>query len=108
MPVNQGGTLSKNIETGTLGSSERQAVKAQFKNFNEEFDNIIKTQRFFTIPDSELRKSIIKEINAILLPMYEKFLTRYKPSDFTKNPQKYYKYTKETLEATVGTLFTGS
>ena len=49
-------------------------VKTQ--NFNNEFDELYKYHKTFTVPDPELRHKVVNDIRAVLLPMYNRFLER--------------------------------
>ncbi|KAF9998557.1 exocyst complex component exo70 [Entomortierella chlamydospora] len=77
-----------------LNSNQRQMVKDKFKNFNHDFDELWKTQKQYSIPDPDLRVMVLKDVNQVLIPMYDKFITKYASSgsgstEFTKNVQKY-------------------
>ncbi|CAG8472348.1 12990_t:CDS:10 [Acaulospora morrowiae] len=99
----RGGTLKS-----TLGSNEKQNVKEKFKNFNTEFDEMCKVNKGYAIPDLELRTQVIKDIKAVLIPMYNRFLEKHQQSEFSKTPTKYIKYDPVTLENMVNRLFDGS
>ncbi|CAG8728685.1 5635_t:CDS:2, partial [Racocetra persica] len=58
----------------TLGSNEKQTVKEKFKNFNTEFDELYKVHKGYAMPDLELRSQVIRDIRAVLIPMYNRFL----------------------------------
>ncbi|KAF9355141.1 exocyst complex component exo70 [Mortierella sp. NVP85] len=97
-----------------LNSNQRQMVKDKFKNFNHDFDELWKTQKQFSIPDPDLRTMVLKDVNQILIPMYDKFLTKYGFSggaggaamEFTKNAQKYLRYDVSMLKDMVNQFFT--
>jgi exocyst complex component 7 len=89
----------------TLSKQQRDAVKENFKNFNKDFDEICTAQMKYAIPDVELRAQVIREIKAILLPMYNRFYDKYTDKEFSKTPEKYIKYTKETLGQTLDKFF---
>ncbi|KAI8915550.1 Cullin repeat-like-containing domain protein [Gorgonomyces haynaldii] len=92
----------------TLSRQQRDDVKDKFKNFNKEFDDICQAQMRYAIPDVELRAQVIKEIKSVIVPMYNRFYDRYTEMDFSKNPEKYIKYTKETLVQTLDKFFDAS
>ncbi|CAG8603375.1 9075_t:CDS:10 [Cetraspora pellucida] len=92
----------------TLGSNEKQTVKEKFKNFNTEFDELYKVHKGYAMPDIELRSQVIRDIRAVLIPMYNRFLEKHQQSEFSKNPTKYIRYDSATLESTVNRLFDGS
>lgn len=59
----------------------------------------------YAIPDVELRAQVIREIKAILLPMYNRFYDKYTDTEFSKTPEKYLKYSKEVLGETLDQFF---
>ena len=80
----------------------------ELKNFNAEFESLYNTQRTYTIPDTELRIQVIGDIKQVLLPLYSRFQERYQQIEFTKNPSKYIKYEKVSLEAALDSFFTSA
>ncbi|KAF9433811.1 exocyst complex component exo70 [Entomortierella beljakovae] len=98
-----------------LNSNQRQTIKDKFKNFNHDFDELWKTQKQYNIPDPDLRAMVTKDLNQILIPMYDKFLTKYASSgsggntmEFTKNLQKYIRYDVSMVKDMVSQFFTNS
>jgi hypothetical protein len=98
------------------------------KNFNLAFEETLRTQKTYAIPDSELRHAIIKDIKNVLLPMYSRFVEkyviitfcvsdlivncltvsipgRYQATDFAKNPSKYIRWDKDQLDRMLNQLF---
>lgn len=93
-----------------LSKQQRDVIKEKFKTFNKDFEEICTAQMKYAIPDVALRLQVINEVKAILLPMYNRFYDRYTASDndFSKNPEKYIKFTKEQLSATMDKFFDAS
>ncbi|KAF9200335.1 exocyst complex component exo70 [Haplosporangium sp. Z 27] len=98
-----------------LNSNQRQMVKDKFKNFNHDFDELWKTQKQYSIPDPDLRAMVLKDVHQVLIPMYDKFLTKYASSggsgttmEFTKNLQKYIRYDVSMIKDMVSQFFTNS
>ncbi|KAJ3179204.1 Exocyst complex component 7 [Irineochytrium annulatum] len=91
-----------------MTKAQRDGVKDRFKNFNSEFDSTYSTQRVYTISDPELKAQVVKDIKGVLLPLYTRFLDRYRDSEFSKNPSKYIRYDKESLEAVLDRFFDGA
>ncbi|KAI8818604.1 Cullin repeat-like-containing domain protein [Fimicolochytrium jonesii] len=89
----------------TLTKAQKHIVKDQFKNFNTEFEEVTRTQKTYSVPDADLRVAIIKDVKAILCPFYKQFYEKHATLDFSKNPEKYVKYTPQTLEAAIEKLF---
>ncbi|KAF9388708.1 exocyst complex component exo70 [Podila verticillata] len=95
-----------------LNSNQRQVVKDKFKNFNHDFDELWKTQKQYSIPDQDLRQMVLKDVNQIMIPMYEKFLNKYSSNnssyEFTKNVQKYIRYDVSMVKDMVNQFFTNT
>lgn len=91
-----------------LSSSERQNIKDRFKNFNSDFEDLHKLQRKFSVPDIELRTSIIRTVKKMVLPMYSRFLDRYQTISFSNTPSKYIKYDSFLLELMLDQFFHSS
>ncbi|KAJ3006892.1 UNVERIFIED_CONTAM: Exocyst complex component 7 [Siphonaria sp. JEL0065] len=99
----EGGALVK-----TLSKQQREQIKDRFKNFNTEVESMYATQKGYTIADPELRNTIMKEVKDVLVPLYAHFQERYMTIEFSKNPSKYIKYDKTTLDAVLDGFFVGS
>jgi exocyst complex protein 7 len=69
------------------------------------FEESIKVQKTLSVPDYELRMSIIKEVKDFVVPIYTNFYEKYRNVPFTKNPSKYLKYDPSEVEAALGSLF---
>ncbi|KAK9728391.1 exocyst complex component exo70 [Basidiobolus ranarum] len=93
------------ILKSSLTSSERAAIKEKFKNFNNDFEELFRMQKSYSIPDPELRQHIIRNIKNLVLPMYSRFVEKYRQTEFSKNPSKYIKYDRDSLEQYIDMLF---
>ena len=62
-------------------------------------------QKAFAIPDVELRETLREDNKKFVLPFYSAFLKRYKNAHFTKNPEKYVKYTEQDLVRMIDGFF---
>ncbi|TPX53942.1 hypothetical protein PhCBS80983_g06107 [Powellomyces hirtus] len=91
--------------TKNLTNSQRALIKDQFKKFNDELDETTRTQKTYSVPDPDLRATLIKDIKAIVCPFYKMFYDRHIELEFTKNPGKYVRYTPRTLEAHIDRFF---
>ncbi|KAI9098278.1 Cullin repeat-like-containing domain protein [Phlyctochytrium arcticum] len=91
--------------TKTLSKSQRQAVKDKFKTFNSEFEDTYKQQKAYSVPDPDLRAVVIRDIKAILMPFFRGFHDKFTAMEFTKNQEKYVKYTPKTLETAIEKFF---
>ncbi|WZZ81936.1 hypothetical protein YC2023_102508 [Brassica napus] len=82
--------------------------KREFKMFNMQFDELHQRQSQWTVPDTELRKSLRLAVAEVLLPAYRSFLKLFGPLvESGKNSQRYIKYTAEDLERLLDELFEG-
>ncbi|KJE95624.1 hypothetical protein CAOG_08940 [Capsaspora owczarzaki ATCC 30864] len=96
---------TKQPKAGKLSKSERSAIKDKFKGFNHEFDEVYRTQKSYTISDPELRDQLRRDNVTLIIPLYSKFLERYKDEPFSKTPEKYLKYDAATLESMLNKFF---
>lgn len=88
-----------------LKDKERNVIKEKFTGFNKELEDICKQQKIFSVPDPELRHSLLEDNKSFILPYYSSFLARYKDASFTKNPDKYLKYSVEDLAGLISGFF---
>ncbi|KAJ1568851.1 Exocyst complex component 7 [Cladochytrium tenue] len=99
------------VQTGgvkALTKPQRETIKEKFKNFNAEFDANYTYQTACTIPDAEVRSGVLADLKAVLLPLYARFQEKYRQVEFSKNPSKYIKYDRVTLEAALDMFFLGA
>ncbi|KAI5727473.1 hypothetical protein M8J77_002830 [Diaphorina citri] len=68
-------------------------------------EEISRIQRGYSIPDVELRESIKRDNKEYILPKYKAFYDRYSTLPFSKNPEKYVKYTPEQIAALLDRFF---
>ncbi|GAA6076219.1 exocyst complex component 7 isoform X1 [Tachysurus ichikawai] len=88
-----------------LKDKERQAIKDKFKGFNDGLEELCKIQKVWAIPDKEQRDAIRHAQKQLISDAYSFFLRRCANISFTKNPEKYYKYTPEDVEDMIDKLF---
>ncbi|KAI8808746.1 Cullin repeat-like-containing domain protein [Cladochytrium replicatum] len=100
--------VDKGAVQKTLTKQQRELIKDKFKTFNNDFDELLKVQKTYTIPDIELRAEIIKDVKTVLIPMYSRFHDKYRTIEFSKNPEKFFKYDKGSLENAVEKFFDSS
>ncbi|KAJ3103454.1 GTP-binding nuclear protein gsp1/Ran [Phlyctochytrium bullatum] len=91
-----------------LTKAQKDGIKDRFKNFNSELESMLAIQRTYTIPDPDLKGTVMKELKAVLLPLYTRFHQRYTSIEFSKNPDKYIKYDQDSLEKVLDQFFVGS
>jgi len=84
---------------------DRQIIKDKFANFNKELDELAGIQKFFAVPDSKLRDRLRKEIIKMVVPQYTAFHSKYLKISFSKNPEKYIKYSPEEVTSILEKFF---
>ena len=96
------------VKTFLVGKkSPEDIIKARFKGFNNDFAAMFEEQVVFIIADEELRQLMRTILSKILLPPYLAFWEKYKEIPFTKNTEKYLKYSPEVVEALCNFFFEG-
>ncbi|XP_053541344.1 exocyst complex component 7 isoform X5 [Ictalurus punctatus] len=94
------------LQPGTkLKDKERQVIKDKFKGFNDSLEELCKIQKVWAIPDKEQRDAIRHAQKKLISDAYRAFLHRCANMPFTKNPEKYNKYTPEHVEDMIDKLF---
>ncbi|KAG8235569.1 hypothetical protein J437_LFUL013119 [Ladona fulva] len=93
------------VQAGKLRDKDRSLVKEKFAGFNKEIEEIVKTQRGYSIPAVELREEVKKDNRELIVPKYKAFFEKYSNIPFTKNPEKYVKYTPEQVADLINQLF---
>ncbi|KAI5606954.1 exocyst complex component 7 isoform X9, partial [Silurus asotus] len=88
-----------------LKDKERQVIKDKFKGFNDGLEELCKIQKVWAIPDKEQRDAIRHAQKKLISDTYRAFLHRCANVAFTKNPEKYNKYTPEQVEDMIERLF---
>ncbi|KAL7752873.1 exocyst complex component exo70 [Sorochytrium milnesiophthora] len=92
----------------SMSNSERTNIKDRFKSFNDDFEDICKVQRTYVVPDADLRSALIREVKMFLLPMYDRFLSKYQNTEFSKHKDKYIRFDRPALESMCDRLFDGN
>jgi len=93
------------LSAGKMRDKDRNAVKERFAGFNKEMEDISKQQRGYSIPDVELRESLKRDNKEFVLPKYNAFYDKYSGLPFTKNPEKYVKYTPDQVASLIDRFF---
>jgi len=100
--------LNKNYFTSNktnLTTKEKKPIKTRYAGFNKEFSLQLNQQKFFSVPDNELRNGLIERNIDIVLPMYRIFVGKFKNIQFTKDRGKYHKYDEKTLHEKMHQFF---
>jgi len=73
--------------------------------FNREMEEIRRVQKAFAIPDAELRDTLREDNREFVMPFYTAFLKRYGTVPFSRNPEKYIKYSAEDVRQFIDGFF---
>jgi len=90
---------------GKLGDKYCRIIKEKFAGFNKEIEEIATTQRSYSIPDVELRESLKRDNKEYICPKYQNFYDKYVNVPFTKNPEKYVKYSPAEVSSLIDSFF---
>lgn len=75
-----------------LRDRDRQVLKDKFAAFNREWEECSRQQRGYSVPDAELREALKRDNKQALVPAYSAFHRAHAALPFSKNPDKYVKY----------------
>ena len=90
---------------GKLSDKYCRIIKEKFSGFNKEIEEISATQRSYSIPDVELRESLKRDNKEYICPKYNSFYDKYANIPFTKNPEKYVRYTPAEVSSLIDSFF---
>ncbi|XP_023338791.1 exocyst complex component 7 [Eurytemora carolleeae] len=90
---------------GKLADKYCKIIKDKFSGFNHEIEEITATQKRYSIPDVELRESLKRDNKEYILPKYNSFYDKYVNVPFTKNTDKYIKYTPAQVSGLIDSFF---
>ncbi|GBP03185.1 Exocyst complex component 7 [Eumeta japonica] len=88
-----------------LRDKDRQILKDKFASFNRELEECTRVQRGYSVPDAELRESLKRDNKEAILPPYTRFYDTYANLPFSKNPEKYIKYSPVQVAAQLDGYF---
>ncbi|KAH7388122.1 hypothetical protein KP509_16G058700 [Ceratopteris richardii] len=93
-------------EGGFSRGSSKSVLKDKFKQFNDTFEEVVKTQQSWIVSDPHLRADLRISIVELVVPAYRAFLTRYRSHlESEKNSDRVLKYSVEDLECILNDLF---
>lgn len=68
-------------------------------------EEITRVQKGYAIPDAELRGQLKQDNKEYVLPFYRQFRKRYEGTNFSKNPEKYIKYSERDIVSMIDQFF---
>lgn len=87
-------------------ATARDLVKKRLRSFNEAFDEMYKKQSNWIVPERDLREKTCQHIMQAVLPVYRSYMQNYGPLvEQDPSSSKYAKYTVQTLEKMLSSLF---
>lgn len=87
-------------------ATARNLVKQRLKSFNEAFDDMYKKQARCIIADKDLQEKTSQVITQTIVPVYRSYMQNYGPLvEQDQSASKYAKYTAESLEKMLNSLF---
>ncbi|XP_021723040.1 exocyst complex component EXO70B1-like [Chenopodium quinoa] len=91
------------------GKIHKPILKERFKNFNQLFDEIHRTQSTWVVSDEQLQSELRVSISAVMIPAYRSFVARF-GQIFTPGRQveKYIKFQPDDIETIIEELFDGN
>ncbi|XP_064602319.1 exocyst complex component 7-like [Liolophura sinensis] len=104
-PISVQRTSSPDVANLKLKDKDKQNIKDKFTGFNKELEDICRIQKSYAIPDSDLRQTLIRDNKDYITPKYKMFRDKYTAVNFTKNPDKYVKYTVDQVSRLLDTFF---
>lgn len=93
------------LEIDKLSDSERKLLKEKFSMFCREMEDMSRLQRTFSVPDIELRESLKRGNKECILPKYSRFYDRYSGVSFSKNRERYIRFTPAQISVMVDGFF---
>ncbi|XP_020266748.1 LOW QUALITY PROTEIN: exocyst complex component EXO70A1-like [Asparagus officinalis] len=87
-------------------ATARDLVKKRLKAFNDTFDDMYQKQSNWVISDKDLREKTCQLIIQAIVPVYRSYMQNYGPLvEQDASASKYAKYTAQTLEKMLSSLF---
>lgn len=68
-------------------------------------EEISRLQQNYAVPDPELRSNLQKASKDYIVPKYREFYDKYSRVSFTKNTDKYVKYTPDAVADLIDNFF---
>lgn len=68
-------------------------------------DEISRLQQGYAVPDPELRTKLQRASRDYIIPKYREFYDKYSNAQFTKNAEKYVRYTPQNVTDLIDNFF---
>lgn len=68
-------------------------------------DEISRLQQSYAVPDAELRSKLQRASREYIVTKYKEFYGKYSSVSFTKNPEKYVKFTPNNVADMIDNFF---
>ncbi|UYV76342.1 EXOC7 [Cordylochernes scorpioides] len=104
-PISQQRASPSFVATMKLKDKDKQNIKEKFNGFNKEVEEITRIQKNYAIPDHELRQSLKETNKDFILPKYQLFYDKYSAIPFSKNSEKYLRYSVDDVAAMISQFF---
>ncbi|KAG6622164.1 Exocyst complex component 7 [Phytophthora cinnamomi] len=89
------------LESGRL-------LKEKFSKFNDQLEELHKTQRAYVVAEVPIRQHLIRTAVDTIIPTYKAFYEKYSVIQFSrKHASRYLKYTPQAAQCLLKELFTG-
>eukprot|EP00644_Phytophthora_capsici_P016763 jgi/Phyca11/509593/fgenesh2_kg.PHYCAscaffold_47_\ len=89
------------LESGRL-------LKEKFSKFNDQLEELYKTQRTYVVAEVPMRQHLIRTAVDMIIPAYKTFYEKYSVIQFSrKHASKYLKYTPPAAQSLLKELFSG-
>jgi exocyst complex component 7 len=87
----------------SMNSKEKDVIKGKFTQFNDVFNSLsVRHKELLPHMEREVRSALIRDIQALVEPMYARFWERYHEID--KGKGKYVRYDKQALSGVLASL----
>ncbi|CAF0808113.1 unnamed protein product [Didymodactylos carnosus] len=96
---------SQRLPDTKLREKDREQLKDSFNHVNSAIDSLRSQCQEYIISDIDLRHRLRQDGKAEILESFRKYYQKFAHKEFTKNPNKYLRYSPETLERIIDEFF---
>ncbi|KAE9357212.1 hypothetical protein PF008_g3257 [Phytophthora fragariae] len=102
------GTLQYAKGGNVLTLESGRLLKEKFSKFNDQLEELHKTQRAYVVAEVPIRQHLIRTAVDTIIPVYKAFYEKYSVIQFSrKHASKYLKYTPQAAQGLLKELFSG-